>query len=485
MKVRFVGLVIVFSLVGACGQSNATTLIPASPTVFPTNTASSLQSDTPVPTILSSPTPTQFPPLSGEPPYLILRQDYYAQEFIIYDHDGKGKKIAKLPEDGHLLGVTPMLSERISSDGQWLVFYTGSLKDADYEEVLPVSIEILNLYSGEIIKIADVVTDATLVRYPEMMYQAAWSPDGHSLAFAGLIDGVSSDVYLFNLESGSVQRVNDDAQDVAGIGWSPDGEYIILANIVSSDIYTTTSTHFMKPSDKTIKTPPTLWKQTWGGIAGWLSPTLLLMTGGTDTAGLANLDFLNISTGSVKSVWDDLYGATAIDHHNQVIAMSTTDFAPPENPGIYFIDFSGNKKLVFDGYYYNLIFRGGTRDRFLALKYSMPEGPHLLALSLDGTSSELKYFENYETSISPNYYWLLLYGRDSMVLYNEDDSLVRSLDISDVASITWRPDSEGIFYSTGKKLYYLELPDGEPVFIDQCEITDCFFNVDASSAWLP
>lgn len=509
MNFKVVSLLLVFSLLTACGQQIAATSIPVTPSVIPINTL------TPSPTITPFPTSTQFPPLSDNPPYLLLKQDYYAQELMIYDHNGSGRRIIELPKDGHIIGISSYLNKIVSPDGKWLAFYTGSVDIGEYDDNLPVTLNLLNITDGTIRVIADVVIEgyqkkleevaenlrnlgyqpidganwfygSTVMAFQYGIYSIAWSPDSKLLAFAGQIDGVSSDVYLYNVKSNSTQRLNDDAQNVSSIRWSPDGSYIVLYNSIPGNVYQGYSLHFLEPNGELIKNPKSIWSRTWGGIVDWLSPNLLLITGGTDTAGSTDLQLLSVATGQVWQFWKDLYGEVAIDHANSVIAMTTSDYTPPENPGIYFIDFDGNKRLVQKGYYYNLVFRGGEKHRFLALKYSLQDGENLIATALDGTVNSLEYIENYKTSISPDYTWLLIYNEQEADLYDANDILIEKYMISGIQEVQWRPDSMGLFYSIGEELYYLSVPSGEPLFVDHCISKDCYFNLnDFYSVWLP
>ncbi|HSL85787.1 MAG TPA: hypothetical protein VK861_02495, partial [Bacteroidales bacterium] len=56
----------------------------------------------------------------------------------------------------------------------------------------------------------------------------AWSPDGRKIVFSGMVDGVT-DLYLFNINSGVVEKLTDEM--TAGIhpSWSPDGNYIVFS----------------------------------------------------------------------------------------------------------------------------------------------------------------------------------------------------------------------------------------------------------------
>ena len=470
----------------------------------------------PKPTLIPSVTP--FPTLSGIKPYLLLDAGYQSEKLYIYGIDGKSRKEVLLPENRNSIIAGLDLGNSVSPDGTWLVFYSGSIGTQDIE--LPVTINLLNLLNGQIIEISQIVTygyenklelvseelkkqfpswfyldefngfdwldSFTALDFPWGVFSSSWSPDGKFLAFAGQIDGISSDVYLYEIKSENITRLTDDIQNVSRIRWSADGKYVVLSNQIPHPIYPSTSFHFVEPSNAVVKNPKSFWNRTWGGIVDWLSSEMVLMTGGTDTAGSGTLEVLNVSTGKITSYWDDLYGETAIDHQNRVFAMTTTYFNPPENPGIYFFDFDGNKRLALNGYYYNLFFRGGIKNRFLALEYPRENEYHLKAIALDGTATELKYLENYNVSVSPDYLWLLIYNDQEMDLYDRNDNFAKSFEISGIDTLKWRPDSQGVFYSTEKELYYLDLQSSESIIVDQCEIENCSFRLNEySSVWLP
>ena len=54
-----------------------------------------------------------------------------------------------------------------------------------------------------------------------------WSPDGRYLAFAGAIDGPSSDLYVYDTQTDQVRRLTDGPNQAAILGWSPDSRWII------------------------------------------------------------------------------------------------------------------------------------------------------------------------------------------------------------------------------------------------------------------
>ena len=83
-------------------------------------------------------------------------------------------------------------------------------------------------------------------------------------------------------------------------------------------------------------------------------------------------------------------------------------------------------------------------------------------------------------SISPNNKWTLVAREKVLELFSENLKLANSWDMN-FNKIAWNPTSIGVFLNWKGNLYYLSIPDGEPILIDTCTTQDCFFNY----IWLP
>jgi len=59
-------------------------------------------------------------------------------------------------------------------------------------------------------------------------FNPAWSPDGKKIVLTGLVDGIS-DLYLYNFDSGTVEKLTDDFTSNLHPSWSPDGRNIIYS----------------------------------------------------------------------------------------------------------------------------------------------------------------------------------------------------------------------------------------------------------------
>ncbi|HMZ06038.1 MAG TPA: hypothetical protein PK078_00350, partial [Anaerolineales bacterium] len=476
--------------------------------------------DTPKPTITPSVTP--FPTLSGVPPYLVLQPIYDNPTIYIYNYDGKGRKVVELPKGGWSRNFGG-LNKLISPDGNWLVYYQGTVQGGGHSDNLPVSLNILNLQNGTTKKIVDVVTEGYQAKLDDLVnqlketepeyyepvegidwvpvsidgdfqwtiYTYAWSTDSMRLAFAGQIDGVSSDVYIYDLESETVKRVEDTLHNVQWITWSPDGEHLVFTDSHPGNIYTGSTLYSISAIDFNNQKPRQLISGTWLFIGDWLSSTKILAAQGTDTAGLFELQSIDITTGQITYLWDDGFSDFKVDYEKQTIILNASEYADPENFGIYEVSFNGEKRKMFDGLYWVSIFlRDGIKHRFL-----ITGADHDGQISLSGNvvgiteGNDPTYFGKFDylhVSISPDKSWLLMYDDEKIYLYDRNDDLKNTFLIPDIYSILWMPDSSGLVYSTGYSLYFLDINNGSITFIDQCLKEKCSFRLsDDDSMWLP
>lgn len=499
----------------ACGQATPI------PTALPKQTATAVLTLTATPSSTSTPTETPMPlPTLGSGPYLMLQQyDDDQQRLMLYDANSTGHKMVELPPGGSIHGFHAILPSIVSPDGQWLAFYTGhfDVYETDSKhlpEELPITLNLLNIKDGTVRKIADVVSDGYQAKLDQLTEKlkknnakdeetidpylfkdsvdslSVWSPDSHKLAFAAQIYGLSSDIYVYDLDTGQIQQVEESAQSVLMIRWSPDGQYIVFKNSVSySREGATTSLQAVKIDTKVAKEPKILYSSWFLSTGDWISPHILLVSDGSDTAGNFNLRKLNIETGKITDLWLGAISEYAVDDKNQLIVINTGEFAKPEKMGVYFVSYSGKSAKVLDGIYYlSLFFRRGAKHRFMAVGIGGKTGHEIqgvFGLPFDGKEpTSLGSFDYQHISISPDHVWMLLFDATNLYLYDKNDALVNTLPVADINKIIWRPDSQAIFYSANKQLYSLALPTGAPKLVDQCDVKYCSFDLE-NAVWLP
>jgi hypothetical protein len=201
-----------------------------------------------------------------------------------------------------------------------------------------------------------------------------------------------------------------------------------------------------------------------GYRSGWATSRFYTVyTAGEDGSftGLANLDIL---TNKATVIW----------------AYSFLDFDVDLNDGtLAIIGYAGEGAARQTGIYLQaanwlftpvnaskVYFRGTEDHRFVA---ASDQG--MVGIAKDGTIATIRA-QNASISVSPNWLWMTLFdaGQTGTVagieLYDEKDQLVRQLTPINPNRIIWRANSAGLFFRSGTDLYYISIPDGEPVLLD-------------------
>lgn len=231
---------VILSLLTACAApppqptlAPTSTTRPPSVTPQPTPSATPATTQTPRPTatLVASATPSGL--RSGGPYLVALDGEPGRQSLVAFDQDGGGRKRLDLPQ-----GYTvPDVVHGLSPDGAWLVMYAGTAEGA--QGPFDLHIGLYDLVQGEL-KYETALLDPN---YPASLPNGganggrgafvagirafAWSPNARYLAFAGQIDGPSSDLYLLDVQTGQRRRLTDGAEHIVHIEWSPDGRRVL------------------------------------------------------------------------------------------------------------------------------------------------------------------------------------------------------------------------------------------------------------------
>ncbi len=478
----------------------SSTFTPEIPTATSTSTRTPLPTSTRTPTI----TPTFTATLAPEGPYLILDASPLRNNesiFVITNANGEGRKEINLPEMGY---VGWGLQEAISPDGKWIAYHTGT-----YGAPYDLTLHLFNIADNSTIRIASLLSD----NYPDILSEVvealggpteninmttvewalhdgidvvAWSPDNRYLAFAGQIDGPSSDLYLFDVTSLSYRRLTDDPQNIGSITWSPDGQWILYENTIPGSIYMGSSLHAIRPESEMVLNPMELESGFWWRGQGWLSETEYLITGQGDGGDPYDLHTVNIQTGQITSIWRDLYFAYAYDPENQLFILAgAPNELQPENGDFmvvksYLLSSTGSRHMIDQDLPWGLIFRGGETTRFIGFDTN-----GILAIDKGGNINVISKWNNASGSVSPDYQWLVVYKDAGFQLFDNNDVLVLENREISVSDIFWRPDSQGFFIMSNGILYFMDILTQEPVLVDICNgIPECWVST-SYLAWSP
>jgi WD40 repeat protein len=426
---------------------------------------------------------------------------------ILMDADGIGQKLIPYPANATDLPYT--LSSRLSSDGQMLTYYSGSAGkcfDNPGANSADLALNLLNLTNRK----SQVVTKLLSRDYPSNFVQAAqqldqagttangfnitadilrnafvcgigasaWSPDGRYLAFAAQMDGLSSDIYLYDMISHTIKRLTSEQEEVETISWSPDGQRIIewtnfgVGEGMTHDVY-------VIALDGKVIFKVIIHR----GFLDWLYGTTYTYWGSETGKGSNQYGFVDIETGKVK-IWDQGYTFLAVSADQQwLVGYYSGGKETNSLPGFYLINLSTfkAKRVELLGTYEDIhssLQDIGSGDHTFGFINTITN--NLYFLSPDGkiTSTGLNAAR---LSLSPDRQYLVAIGQKIHIL-KADGTSIRDVDLpahlenTSVYAIIWRPDSSGLFFTYWDpllsdnapltQLYAMDLLTGEPILVD-------------------
>src|SRR5258706_8760345 len=350
----------------------------------------------------------------------------------------------------------------ISPDGKWLAFYTGFAGNNWFDPEIGdgpfnLTLKLLDLTTGDV----QIITPLLSKDYPDNFTKAekqindptitnimlrsaflsgltqsiAWSPDGEHLAFAGQMDGLSSDLYVYDVTTKAIRRLSSGEEELQWIEWSPDGEWIVHGSAywagegMSFDVYVATV-----DGSSVVQVSTTSGSS---GIRAWLNSQEYIENDAANGPGQYVLRLVNIRTGGITKLWDGSFDSYSVDKSGRwiaVIAHSIDAFPAPDAnfvPAIYLININTLKKSRVEfpdsSHSYHFVNTFGSRGRDFVLLDSTSQTP--IFLSSDGvlTSTDLG---DIMLSVSPNFkYWLAVTNQD-LKIFSVGNTPIKTISVS-------------------------------------------------------
>ena len=332
MHGRFIPLELLFLAIGLACTCNGFSLI-STPTSVPPPPA------TPTPTPIQIPTQIQTA-LNPAAPWMIINS---TDGLWAANPDGTG--LLQLVAGNQWQSD---FSRAIQPKGNLVVLITSG---ADYYHNL--ALNLLSLPDGSLQKITDLSNSQTeptpgegpgsdameAMRAISEHTSYSWSPDGTKLAFIGTMDGPSADVYLYDLNSGSITRVSTDpAQDFMP-SWSPDGSHLLF---LGADGFGTGAGMVMNgvwSADGDGSNVTLLYHTTNAGevMLGWRDNETAVLETWDVVNGLAHLHLYNILTKQATSLEDGPVSAAVADAGNLVPSTDPGAMLFGQGKGLFFL----------------------------------------------------------------------------------------------------------------------------------------------------
>jgi hypothetical protein len=475
-----------------------TTTQTQTPSRTPTQTLSGTSALTPTQT----PTATLFPGLQPAGPFFILSEFFTTDASLTFiDFSGSTHWTIDLPQwqnDYYEFG-----DKRISPDWKWYAYITGSIDESGTYPEGGVVLHLLNLLTGERKDIASLVPQDFITRLKRSVsqndpvfcesnlnecisrsirtlkdsyYSMDWSPDGKSLAFGAMLDGDSADIYLYDIDTEKIRRLEKRPGNPQSFYWSPDGQWMIYEE---NDI-------------------PARNRED----GGWLASRWAVRRNGTEEKKIPG-DFKFLTWFSdyefiyrhqyYNQYWDptvvNIQAGYEMVCYKGYIYEGTVD---PRSRLMVAIDETGENLFLgpvyshleliasypYMGTKFHWIYpRGGTNHPFIGW-----DGERWLGITPGGEFDVLEF--DAFALISPNY-WLATYSENVIRVYDHSDKLRYELNnFPDLYDMEWDTNSQGLFLLSnvkpGGEIFYWKLGDMTPRIIAKAihdEITGWKFTI--------
>jgi len=299
----------------------------------------------------------------------------------------------------------------------------------------------------------------------------AFSPDGRFLAFMGAIDGPTSDLYLFSLDSFEITQLTDGPSQAYQPVWSPDGKYIVHTGVSTFGTGAGSSMTGIWASVVENADAISLYDPSGSGsekIIGWVDNQTFVVHSWDAVCGMNNLSMFNIETKESSVLWAESFRAIAFDQSNSVAVLSSNDgeCSPDGGAGIYIVPTDGNApyRIVEDtgpqviwsqdanlflvsGDFGSWVIAVDSRGQFIDL--DMPQGAQIFPAVAPG---------------SRNLAWP---GESLWIgsLLGSIDNPPKKIFNEPVYTVTWAPDGQSVLFFADSGLYIAHQPDYTPILI--------------------
>ena len=299
----------------------------------------------------------------------------------------------------------------------------------------------------------------------------AFSPDGQSLAFMAAIDGPTSDLYVFSLDTYDITRLTNGPSQAYQPVWSPDGKYIVHTGVSAFGTGAGSTMTGVWASIPETTDALTLYDPSGSGserIIGWVDDQTFVVHSWDIMCGSGNLRTFNIETQESSILWADSFRAAAFDPVNEVAVLISNDgeCSPDAGAGLYHVPTNGNKPFRFLEFTWSQVIWSEDANLFLV---SNVLGSHVIAVDLYGQFIDLDMPQGAQVfpAVAPGSRDLAWAG-DSLwigALLGSIENPPQVIFNEPVYTVTWTPDGESVIFFSDSGLYIAHQPDYTPILI--------------------
>ena len=350
-----------------------------------------------------------------------------------------------------------------------------------------LSLEFLSLPGGRITSVSALTNPETepgpdsspgdpkfeAVRAITDLQSFAWSPDGQSLAFMGVIEGPTSDLYLYSLESGDITRLTDGPSQAISPTWSPDSEFILHSGVETLGTgagFLMSGIWAARADDSSVldlyPIPPGSGNEV---VVGWIASDQFLVYSWSVICGPNSLRIYSLSDQAEEFLWNGFFSDVALDPFRGNVVLTIDEMTAQCNEGgvqgIFF--FQTGQMAAFEVLEFGVYKMSWVPeiDRFLA---RFDTGFLAIDSEGDATTLEKAPIESAPVISADGRFWAFS-GTEQMgeagVWVGEFGQQPKNIFSESAWQISWSPDGEGIFFFAEAGLFFAPAPTFKPILV--------------------
>lgn len=189
----------------------------------------------------------------------------------------------------------------------------------------------------------------------------AWSPDGRKLAFMGMMQGPTSDLYVYSLDDDTTIRLTDGPAQAYGPEWSPDSRSIVHFGVSSFGTGAGYNMEGVWAAAADGSAVVTLYDPSGSGaeeFIGWVAPDTFIVNSWDAGCGRRDLRAVNAETGeTLNTLWKGAFSEVAFTNRGELLLALPGDITGQAGcgvagmePGLYLIQsWEGAAKRAYEG----------------------------------------------------------------------------------------------------------------------------------------
>ncbi|MCD6400669.1 MAG: PD40 domain-containing protein [Anaerolineales bacterium] len=300
----------------------------------------------------------------------------------------------------------------------------------------------------------------------------AWSPDGQFLAFVGVLDGPTADLYMYSMADGTVKRLTSGSTQAIRPTWSPDGNYIVhfgIETLGSGAGYRMGTAWAAQAHGKQVISLYDASGSADEVILGWIDDeTFLVYSWDINLGGKRNLRTVNINSGEIRTLWEGAFLDAALEPEGGniilLIDQASVSLNSEGKVGLFHLDSQGNAYRFLEDEPAAIAWSSRAGLFFARTRFG------LIAIAPSGEWVDILNFTGNIPAANPVVKQLVWYGEQGVWVGN----LLNTLDSPQPQKIfdevvryaSWNPAGDGLFFITeNENLYVAVKPAYRPVLV--------------------